>query len=74
MKTMAYANSLPLRPFSLFEAIRAAFAIDPQVARRNSAYRQVRNELNALSDGDLADIGICRGQIEDIAAEAAARA
>lgn len=71
---MSYAPTVAQRPFSLFEAIRNAFSIDPVEARRNKVYRKVRNELQSLSDRDLADIGLCRGQIEDIAAEAAARA
>ncbi len=32
-----------------------------------AAYRRTLNEMRALSDRDLADIGICRADIEDIA-------
>ena len=30
--------------------------------------RQTRNALNTLSDRELEDIGLCRGDIEDVAA------
>lgn len=32
-----------------------------------TAYARTYKELNALSDYDLRDIGICRGEIHDIA-------
>ena len=32
-----------------------------------TAYTRTYKELNALSDYDLRDIGICRGEIHDIA-------
>lgn len=37
-------------------------------------YRQTRGELDALSDRDLADLGIHRADIHDIATDAAYRA
>lgn len=39
--------------------------------RQNAAYRQTFNELSALTDRELADIGVASGQIDDIAREAA---
>lgn len=33
-------------------------------------YRKTYNELSALTDYELRDIGICRGEIHDIANEA----
>ncbi len=38
---------------------------------QNRIYRQTYSELNALTDRDLSDMGIARGQIEIIAREAA---
>jgi uncharacterized protein YjiS (DUF1127 family) len=35
-----------------------------------SAYNRTYNELQALTDFELRDIGICRGEIHDIAREA----
>lgn len=42
--------------------------------RKSRAYHRTRSELDAMSDRDLADIGIARFMIDDVAAEAAARA
>ncbi|SDF19973.1 DUF1127 domain-containing protein [Limimaricola pyoseonensis] len=38
---------------------------------RNRVYRQTQRELSLLSDRDLADLGLHRSQINQIAAEAA---
>ena len=43
-------------------------------ARRGAVYRRTLAELGAMTDSDLADIGITRFMIADIAAEEAARA
>jgi len=43
-------------------------------ARRDRAYRKTYRELDRMSDRDLADIGITRFMIADVAAEAAALA
>lgn len=43
-------------------------------ARRGAVYRRTLAELGAMTDKDLADIGIARFMISDIAADAAARA
>ncbi|WP_417597823.1 DUF1127 domain-containing protein [Pararhodobacter oceanensis] len=41
-------------------------------AQQNQAYRQVFDELSMLSDRDLADIGLSRSDITDVAKQAAA--
>ncbi len=51
-----------------FSAFRAAQA---DRAARNRAFRTTRDELSAMSDRDLADLGLSRFQIEDVAREAA---
>ena len=51
-----------------FTAIRKSLA---DKARRAHAYRETYRQLDAMSDRDLADIGISRLQIRDIAEEAA---
>ena len=43
-------------------------------ARRNRAYQRTLAELSGMTDKDLADIGITRYMIRDIALEAANRA
>ena len=45
-----------------------------KAARRNRAYHRTFAALDGMSDSDLADIGIPRLMIADIAAEQAARA
>lgn len=41
-------------------------------AQQNQAFRQVYDELSMLSDRDLADIGLSRSDIADVAKQAAA--
>lgn len=64
----ATTNEAPVAPArrSLLSTLRAAL-----VERRTyaQAYRKTYRELAALSDRDLADIGISRVQIGDIATE-----
>ena len=45
-----------------------------EAARRGNVYRRTLTELGAMTDNDLADIGIARFMISDIAADEAARA
>tara|TARA_R110000787_G_scaffold139138_1_gene252816 strand:+ start:1430 stop:1651 length:222 start_codon:yes stop_codon:yes gene_type:complete len=47
-----------------FEQLRAAFA-------RHKVYRSTVNELSALSDRSLGDLGIARGAIKRVARETA---
>jgi uncharacterized protein YjiS (DUF1127 family) len=42
--------------------------------RRNRIHHRIRAELEAMTDRELADIGIVRYMIDEIATEAAARA
>ena len=39
----------------------------PRDLAKLSAYSKVKRELNAMSDRDLLDIGLTRGDIEDVA-------
>ena len=49
---------------SLFASVKAAYA-------RDASYRRTVRELSALSNRDLADLGISRGEIKYLAHEAA---
>lgn len=60
--------------FGLFAAIRSALSRMADDRKRTLAYRKTRSELEQMTDKDLADIGIARFMIRDIAAEAAERA
>lgn len=42
--------------------------------KRHRLYRQTLNELSALSDRDLADLGLARGAIRNVAMQAAREA
>jgi uncharacterized protein YjiS (DUF1127 family) len=73
---MAYATpSTPLHHtgLGLRAALRGLFARLAEARARDHAYRRTYRELDQMSDRDLADIGITRFMIGDIAAEAAAR-
>lgn len=59
------APAAPARP-AFFAGLRQALADRRAYA---NAYRKTYGELAALSDRDLADIGISRVQIGDIATE-----
>ncbi|MBS1301437.1 DUF1127 domain-containing protein [Loktanella sp. SALINAS62] len=52
---------------------RVATSLRNARARRN-AYRRTRDELSAMTDYELADIGVTRGMITAVAREAAERA
>jgi uncharacterized protein YjiS (DUF1127 family) len=52
-----------------FTTIRKTLA---DKARRAHAYRETYRQLDAMTDRELADIGLSRLQIRDIAEEAAA--
>lgn len=74
---MAIATHSPLdlrTGTGLGAVLRAVLARIEDGRRRNRAYRRTQRELTQMSDRDLADIGITRFMIDDIAAEAAARA
>lgn len=49
---------------SITARVKAAIA-------RNRAYRQTQRELSLLTDRDLADLGIARGMINQIARDSA---
>jgi len=67
---MAYVNVKTARP-TLADRISAWWAGSREKAAQYAIYRRTIRELESMSDRDLADIGISRGQIADIAAEAA---
>lgn len=48
------------RPSGIFDRISAT-------VRHWAEVRETRNQLNALSDRELADIGLTRGEIERVA-------
>jgi uncharacterized protein YjiS (DUF1127 family) len=75
MKTMTYLNITHAPAATglsgLIANLRDGIAT---TIRRNRVRHQIRTELEAMTDRELADIGIVRYMIEEIATEAAARA
>ena len=68
---MAFATEIHALNGDITHRIAAAFK---SVAARYASYRVYRNtvsELSALSDRDLADLGLCHSNINQIAHEAA---
>jgi uncharacterized protein YjiS (DUF1127 family) len=57
--------------FSLVGVLRTQFAALKAAKAERDEYTRVFDELSAMSDRDLADIGVYRGMIEDIAKAAA---
>lgn len=71
-KKMAYANTSRVAGFQTagFAGFRAAIV---QRWNQYKVYRETVNELDALSNRELADLGISRSMIKGIALEAAGR-
>lgn len=63
------ALSLDISNFAyrIFNTIENIFKSTSESAKMQNSIKQTIRELNALSDRDLIDIGITRGDIEEIA-------
>lgn len=57
--------------FGIMAALRAQIASFKTARATRDEYTRVYDELSAMSDRDLADIGVYRGMIHDIALAAA---
>lgn len=69
---MAYATSSSRAlGFGLRDRVAALLRVYNEGAARRRVYRQTLTELSALSDRDLADLGIHRALIRRVALEAA---
>ncbi len=68
---MAYAITHRGSRFSISEFAARILASAKADRERRAIYNQTLGELRGMTDRDLADIGIGRVQIEDIAHEAA---
>jgi uncharacterized protein YjiS (DUF1127 family) len=68
---MAYMNNTRAADFGLRARISAVLDSLGERTQRYRLYRTTVNELNQLSDRELADLGIHRSQISSIANEAA---
>jgi uncharacterized protein YjiS (DUF1127 family) len=61
------------RPSSIITALRSLVSGWRQDLERHRVFEKTHNELASLSDRELADIGVGRSQIVDIAWDAANR-
>jgi uncharacterized protein YjiS (DUF1127 family) len=68
---MAYVNTSRAASFGLADRFAAALQSVKAAMSRRAIYTQTVRELNALSPRELADLGIARSQIGEIAHEAA---
>jgi uncharacterized protein YjiS (DUF1127 family) len=68
---MAYVNSSRQATVSFGDLIAALVKVIGQSMQRRRVYLQTLNELNALSDRDLSDLGLARSDIPYVAREAA---
>ncbi len=64
---MAYVNSTSAVRVTLLDRAFAMVTLIRAASERRAIYRQTLRDLNALSDRDLADMGLMRGNIEDVA-------
>jgi uncharacterized protein YjiS (DUF1127 family) len=68
---MAYMNIAQVAEGGLRDRISALVKTYHTAAARRAIYRQTVRELDALSDRELADLGIARSMITRIALDAA---
>jgi uncharacterized protein YjiS (DUF1127 family) len=71
---MAYAQDTVAVGGSIVERLKALRAAFADRSAKNKVYRQTVAELSGLSERDLADLGIARADIADVAYSAAYRA
>ena len=68
---MAYVNSTRAAHTSAADRFTGLFAGFSAALQRRRVYTQTLSELRALSDRELADLGIVRSMIASVAREAA---
>jgi uncharacterized protein YjiS (DUF1127 family) len=68
---MTYVNVPAKRSSGLWDRVSATLAEMKEARRRRALYLRTLRELEAVSDRDLADLGISRLQIADVARDAA---
>ncbi|WP_102110391.1 DUF1127 domain-containing protein [Oceaniglobus roseus] len=71
---MAFANTLSTTRMTWRERLDGFRAARRERAAQYATYRRVHDELSAMSDRELADIGISRIEIGDVARQASGRA
>jgi uncharacterized protein YjiS (DUF1127 family) len=64
---MAHMTTTPFAQAGLFTRMKARFDDMRQAWRNYAEYRQTFDELSRLSDRELADVGLMRCDIEEVA-------
>lgn len=67
---MAYFTDTRFQGVTIADRFSAIAATWRENAQRNRLYYRTMSELSAMSNRELSDIGISRGQIREIAIEA----
>lgn len=70
---MAYVNSTRSVSVSFSDRFSALLKVAQEMIERRRVYARTVDELSALSDRDLADLGLSRSNISSVAREAAYR-
>ena len=68
---MAYVHNTRTAQVSFSDRFAAFFKVAKDAMERRRVYNQTLFELKGLSDRDLSDLGLNRGNIAEIAREAA---
>jgi len=68
---MAYVNSSRQTTVSFGDRIAALVKVTGQSMQRRRVYLQTLHALNGLSDRELIDLGLVRGNLASVAREAA---
>jgi len=68
---MVYVNTSRIAGFNLIERFAALRADIATRVSQSRAYRATFNELSAMTDRELADIGVARSMIHEISRQAA---
>lgn len=68
---MAYVNSSRAVRVSFSDRISAFVTVAREAMARRALFVQTMNELNALTDRELSDLGLARANVRDVARQAA---
>ena len=74
MAYLTHSTHRPVQGISLWQRLSALRSTLSERAARERLYRSTIRELDGLSDRDLADLGIARGNVRSVAHEAAHQA
>ena len=67
---MAFIDGIQRFEHTLVERMRSSFEESRRQYRMRQAFRRTVDEMNALSERELDDLGLARGDIADVARKA----